>query len=98
MNPSKSLLALTLLSSLWLACEKQSTTEPTAASTEPAPAAEPAAEEPPAEAPADDAAAANKCVADGGTCTVKVATVACERFEEGAEWGCTGANEGCCFQ
>lgn len=95
MNPSKSLLALTLLSSLWLACEKQSTAEPTAASSEPAPAAEPAAEEPAADEPA---AEANKCVADGGTCTNKTATVACARFEEGAEWGCAGPNEGCCFQ
>lgn len=97
MNPSKSLLALTLLSSLWLACEKQSTAEPTAAASDPAaetPAAEPAADEP----ASDDAATPNKCVDDGGTCTNKTATVACARFEEGAEWGCSGPNEGCCFQ
>ena len=95
MNDSKTLLATLLsLCCLGLACEpKQSTVEPDAAASEPAPAAEPAAEE-----PADDAAAPNQCVADGGTCTNKTATVACARFEEGAEWGCSAPNEGCCFQ
>jgi hypothetical protein len=98
MNDSKTLLALVLsLSCLGLACEpKQSTVEPDAAASEPAPA--PAAEEPAPEEPADDAAAPNKCVADGGTCTNKTATVACARFEEGPEWGCAEANTGCCFQ
>jgi hypothetical protein len=97
---SKTLLVIAMsLSCLGLACEpKQGTTSPEP-STEPAPAAEPAPAEPAADdAAAPDDAAANKCVADGGTCTNKTATVACARFEEGPEWGCTEANTGCCLQ
>lgn len=79
-----------------LACGPKRST----AAEEPGP---PVADHPVGEAPEPkaDEAPPSKCFAEGGTCVHEKATLACKRFEEGEEWGCTDEDErhtGCCFQ